>query len=607
MRTPTPSAFATATQRLVTSLLAKAARLSGGKAANNRQCLSAPYFDKANEHLFWQERHTESLPTLKTALLLGSAGFMAFIALDLYHGDIPMIAVLGRSFVVLALIALFLHLKHHPQPESQIHVIAKLSAYFSVADLIGILLSENNPGIYNDTWIGLCPIYMFTYGQLFMSLADSLVFGILAMIALPLAGYLIGVEPIVLVPSVLILLLTNAFGFCTRRQLENHSRSSFQERRKAEIAAEGKTEFLKQLSHNLRQPLQALSCYASVLETGYQQTSNGQLQPIIGKVGSTVDELNNAFNRILDIVNLESGKQIPLLTAIDANLLLSHLADQFAPQANQRGLRFIVKMRSQPPYTIYTDASILGQIISNLIDNAIKYTSDGWVIVAMVKISPTQLKLHVRDTGIGIAEPQKDSVFKDFYRGHRRRQDPHVYGLGIGLAYVLKAVELLPNHSLDFYSQPGVGSDFQIRLPIAVEPAFCPKQQSQINGDLAGTFIWIVDDDPEVLEALAKQLTSQGCLVQKASSKDELEIALIDTLRPPDLLICDFYLAEDETAHDIIALMEADCGPVPTLILSAHAISDADKARWSSNTLLLRKPTSAAVLLETIAKAMGKC
>ena len=88
-----------------------------------------------------------------------------------------------------------------------------------------------------------------------MPIAETLKFGLLAMIALPLSGHLIGVETVALIPSIMILLIINAFGFCTRCQLEAHTRNLFRERRKAECASEDKTLFLMQLSHNLRQPL----------------------------------------------------------------------------------------------------------------------------------------------------------------------------------------------------------------------------------------------------------------------------------------------------------------------------------------------------------------
>jgi CheY-like chemotaxis protein len=171
---------------------------------------------------------------------------------------------------------------------------------------------------------------------------------------------------------------------------------------------------------------------------------------------------------------------------------------------------------------------------------------------------------------------------------------------------VLKAVEHLPEHSLDVYSKPNRGSDFQLGLPVAIEPPYCQWLPGNAGNDVAGSFVFIVDDDQEVLDALVEQLASWGCLVQRAGSKAETLAALTDNLRPPDLLISDFYLGDKETAHDIIAAIEADCGPVPTLILSAHAIPAEDKAKWPEHTLLLRKPANAAVLMEMMMKAMGK-
>jgi len=83
---------------------------------------------------------------------------------------------------------------------------------------------------------------------------------------------------------------------------------------------------------------------------------------------------------------------------------LSRLEDQFAPLAAKRGLKLKVRLCSRPPYTIYSDVSILSQIIGNLIDNAIKYTEGGWIVIGAVRISGDRLKLHVRDNGIGIAD-----------------------------------------------------------------------------------------------------------------------------------------------------------------------------------------------------------
>ena len=250
-------------------------------------------------------------------------------------------------------------------------------------------------------------------------------------------------------------------------------------------------------------------------------------------------------------------------------------------------------------------ACILRQILSNLIDNAIKYTPSGWVLVTATKISENRLKIHVYDTGIGIPEQQQQNIFKDFYRGPRRRDDPAVYGLGIGLAYVLKASETLPDHTLAFYSKANQGSDFTLCLPVT-DHATQLNTQTPHHAPLVGSFVFIVDDDVDVLQALAEQLSACGCIIQTATSKAETLATLADNIRIPDLLITDFYLNNQETAHDIITAMESQCGPVPILILSAHAISGEDREKWPANAYLLRKPASGGALLELIAKAMGK-
>jgi two-component system, sensor histidine kinase len=580
-------------------------RVPDNKPQDHRVFASQP-FDETIEQLFWHERHGETLSTLKTALLLGSAGFLSFIVLDIFNGGLSTLELIGRLMIVPALCALMLYLHLHSQPIQEITRVAKLGAALSVAQLIGILLVDANPAFYTETWTGLLPIYFFTYGQLFIPIAETVVIGWLAMLAMPLSGYLIGVEAAILIPSILILFMVNLFGFCTRCRMENHSRHAFMARRKAETTVEDKTLFLRQLSHNLRQPLQALSCYSSVLDAAYLNKPDHHLQPIVGKLGAAIDELNNAFIHILDIANLENGMQIPRLKSVEINVLLATLEDQYAPQAAKRGLRLKVKLRSQPPYSVHSDACILSQIIGNLIDNAIKYTLKGWILVEAVRIGGGRLKLRVLDTGIGISEQQQANIFKEFYRGHRRREDPHVHGLGIGLAYVLKAVEHLPDHALQVYSKSDRGSDFQLRLPIAGELPNYQCSPGRPDNNIGGSFVFVVDDDPEVLDALVEQLTGWGCLVQKASSITETQAALAENLRPPDLLITDFYLDNDETAHDVIAAIEADCGPVPTLILSAHAISSEEKARWPKNTLLLRKPANASALMEAMVKALGR-
>ena len=572
---------------------------------NLRTLFAIPDFDVENERLFWLERYLVLHTPLKSALMLGASAFLAYIFLDLYTGDITITEALLRLPIVLVLLGLFRYLHVSPHAVDRINTIAKLSAGLSAAHLLLVLLVDGDPGFYAETWPGLLPMYFFSYGQMFMSLRATLGFGWCTALAMPLCGAFIGVEVVALIPSILNLLIVNIFGLCTRCQLEAYSRRSFREKRKAENSAEDKSRFLHHLSHNLRQPLQALSCYSSVLDTVCSEQDNHSMRHIACRMGLVIDELNVAVNHVLDIANLESGKQIPLLSNVDINVLLAGLENQFAAQATQRGLKLKVCLRQSPPYNVNSDACILSQIVGNLIDNAIKYTDRGWVVVSAIKIGPERLKLHIVDSGAGIVETMRDDIFKEFFRSNRRQSDNQSQGLGLGLAYVSAATKCLPQHNLQLYSKLGHGSDFQLYFPIA-ESMPQIGTVMPLGYSLAGSFVMIIDDDFEVLDAMTKQLTAWGCLVQSASSKAETQAALAENIRTPDILITDFYLQDQETALDIIEAVHTDCGPVPTLILSARAIPDQEKAKLPPNTLLLRKPAGAAKLMETMSRALAK-
>jgi signal transduction histidine kinase/CheY-like chemotaxis protein len=567
------------------------------------QLFAIPRFDKETERQFWEERYLVLLTPLKWALCLGALTFLAYIALDLATNNTTLTEAMLRLPIVLVLLCLFRYLNTRPQAIRHIHIVAKLSASLSALNLMLMLLYDGNPGYYAETWPALLPMYFFSYGQMFMSLRSTISFGWISLLAMPATGYLIGVPPAALIASILNLLIVNIFGLCTRCQLEAYSRRSFTKKRKAEHNAEDKTRFLHQLSHNLRQPLQALSCYSSVLETACEQDTEADLRHIASRMGLVIDELNNAFNCILDITNLENGKQIPLLTSVDINVLLAALENQFAPIAAQHGIKLKIILRANPPYNVHSDISILSQIISNLIDNAIKYTHKGWIVVAAVKISSEQLKLHIYDTGAGIATSIQKDIFKEFFRNDRRQTDTRTVGLGLGLAYVGTAIQRLPNHYLKLTSKPQTGSDFQLYLPTVTSTLNSIETQTQHN-ELTGRFVLVVDDDADVLKALTNQLKNWGCLVQQASSLDESMVILQEILVTPDLLITDFYLNNQETAHDIIAAVHADCGPIPALILSARAIQDTEKAKFPEHTAILRKPAGSKILMDTMAKVM---
>jgi len=563
-------------------------------------------FDSASEQEFWQERHQVLLSPLKWALVLGACAFQIYILLDLYAGDAGTADALLRMPIVAALIGLFCYLQSNACAASRINAVAKWSAGLSAADLLTLFVIDGNAASYHATWPGLLPLYFFSYGQMFMSLRATIGFGWTSALAMPTAGYYLGVDSSELIPSTLNLVVVNLFGVCTRCQLEAYARKSFREKRNAQQNADDKARFLEQIGHNLRQPLQALNCYSAVVETACAEPAQIHLLPLTKRMGLTIDELSRTINHIFQIANVENGKEIPQLVSVDINVLLACLESQFAPPAAARGLQLKVGLRGKPPYNVYTDPCILAQIVGNLIDNAIKYTSAGWISLAAVNIGGGRLKLHIYDSGSGIPVEIRDEIFKYSIRGKRcRENDAKTPGLGIGLYYASTMIQHLPEHSLALYSRPGIGSDFQVYIPVACQPE-AKVNESPLAGDFRGRYVLIVDDDAKALDGLACQLQSWGCEVQTASSLTDTRRTLADNVTiTPSLLITDFYLKPPETAHDIIAAVHADCGPVPVLILSAGGISEQDKARWPVNTGLLRKPAGPKALMEAMLRTMG--
>jgi len=563
--------------------------------------LTISRFDDSNEHLFWEECRVEAVRTLKSALIVGIAAFTVFNTFDLIY-SVPDAQRCLRLLAVTVLLILLYKLSRAARPQDCVNVVAKTSTAVCASSVLIILLAERNPAFYSTTWAGLLPLYFFCYGQLFLYLAEALVFGFTAMAATIVCGLWLGVEEKQLALSAFLLLLINLFGYCTRIQLENHSRRAFWARRTAEMAAEHKSQFLRQIAHNLRQPLQAINCYASVLDVAYHAKPLDSLRPVVDRMGTAIDDLCNAFNCVLDISNLETGKKRPVLAPVSINQLLFSLENQFAPLAEKRGLRLKFHLRTQPPYTVFSNIGMLSQVLSNLLDNAIKYTAAGWVTVGAVKAGKDRLKIHVYDSGSGIACGMHEDIFKEFFRGHRRQADSQ--GLGIGLAYVNAAINTMPDHSIKLSSRLGKGSDFQLYLPMFPSQARLVQTFIPTQG-LQDKLIFIVDDDTDVLTALTRQLEAWGCNVLAACSLAQTLVLLKDCCLPPDLLITDFYLQAQETAHDIIAAVHDDCGPVPCLVLSACAIPPQEKAKWPANTHLLRKPANANVLKETLVRAMS--
>ena len=254
------------------------------------------------------------------------------------------------------------------------------------------------------------------------------------------------------------------FNATERRRYE---KELLQARRRADALARSKTELLAMLSHDIRSPLGALMAVTHVLERG---ALTPEQQPMVRILRSSSTKMLNLVNAVLEHSRLEAGAVGLNPAPFDFGALVRELVADQQPLARDRGLALTAEVDSQLPAIVVGDATKLGQVLGNLVGNALKFTERGGVRVEVevTNLSAAQVKLRVRvaDTGIGIGADELPRIFGEYTQAHNgiaRRYG----GAGLGLAI---SGNLLRAHGskLDVDSTPGKGSvfSFELELPL---------------------------------------------------------------------------------------------------------------------------------------------
>lgn len=235
-----------------------------------------------------------------------------------------------------------------------------------------------------------------------------------------------------------------------------------QARAQAERANEGKSRFLAAASHDLRQPLQATRLFLEVL---LLKLSEPQHLAIAEKALAALEASDGLLNTLLDISTLEAGIVTPEFIEFPVQRLLDRMANETAPQAAAKGLRF----RCVPcGAVVRSDPILLERIIRNLISNALRYTAGGGIVLGCRRRGG-DVTIEVWDTGVGIPEDKLDAVFEDFFQIDNPSRD-RTRGLGLGLS-VVDRMALLLHHRVSVRSRVGKGSVFGVTLHMARHPA----------------------------------------------------------------------------------------------------------------------------------------
>lgn len=359
-------------------------------------------------------------------------------------------------------------------------------------------------------------------------------------------------------------------------------------------ATRDKTLFLASASHDLRQPLHAMSLFADALEGRLQ---NPEDRMVLARLHESLNAMRKLFNALLDISRLDAGIVEPQIKNYRLAQLLERLHVDYARQAQERSLEWRY-LSTQA--VVRTDPVLLENMLRNIIGNAIRYTPQGYVAIACREVDD-ELRIEIEDSGVGIPVEKHTEIFRE-YRQLGNPERDGTKGLGLGLAIVERLARLL-DHRIELRSAPGLGSCFSVILPLGSAADIAPEFDGLSGGgimaeyDLVGMLILVIDDQAAVLEGMRVMLGRWGCEVMLADT-DEAAVAVItQAQRKPELIIADYRLRGDCTGSQAIDRVRRELGEsIPALIVTGDTGPDRLREAQASGHMLMNKPVPPARL-----------
>ncbi|TYL84471.1 response regulator [Bradyrhizobium rifense] len=376
-----------------------------------------------------------------------------------------------------------------------------------------------------------------------------------------------------------------------------------EERDRAQAADRAKTRFLAAASHDLRQPIHALSLLISTLAVlGHRgAVQSADARDLAGKAKSIVGNLSALLNGLLDISRLDAGVVTVARETVNLSQLFYQLSNEFASAAKDRGLDWrVVESQLQ----VDSDPMMLKRVLGNLLSNAFRYTISGGVLLGCRRRGAA-VEIQIWDTGPGIPADQHAMIFEEFVQLQNPARD-RTQGLGLGLAIVRRTAALL-QHSLKVISVTGRGSMFSVTVPQASTVApLLPDNKSSPAG--IAVSIMVVEDERDVLDVMVQLLTLQGHRVYAGRSAAEVQQIHAEAMTagdaPVDLIIADYRLEDGATGLDAIQALCAHIGHwVPALIVTGDTSPSRIKDATASGLRILHKPITGEELYEAIVAA----
>lgn len=362
-----------------------------------------------------------------------------------------------------------------------------------------------------------------------------------------------------------------------------------------EKANQSKSRFLAATSHDLRQPLHSIGMQLDQLESLVDDPKAGEL---IAQIKNSQANLGNTLNALLDISRIDSGSLDIHRSHFSVHQFLQRVRDEFTHLAQKRG----IELRLHPSHEWgYSDTVLLFRVMTNLLDNAIKYGDQSVILIAARKQNK-HISLEVWNCGEAIPKEKQKSIFEEFTQLNNPNRDQQ-NGLGLGLSIVQRLCRLL-DHPISLYSKESGLTGFKVAIPYGEETsseittATATANMSQ-QFSLQGCVVLLIENDELVLQATSSLLRSWKCAVLEARSYDEALQQAVD--EEIDIIIADYTLADGHTGIDAIEAIKATTqSRAKSLIITAETQADIIATIKEKKQTYLNKPVTAMTLRSTL-------
>ena len=385
-------------------------------------------------------------------------------------------------------------------------------------------------------------------------------------------------------------------------QLEQSQQALVEAKNAAEHLAQSKTRFLAAASHDLRQPLHALSLYVGAMPN---QKTDADRQHVMQQMQKSSHELNQLLDALFDISRFDTEMATVNLQAVGVADIVSGLQSEFQELAEREGRALTLRARR---VWVESDPILLQRIIRSLVSNALRHAGKGRVLLGF-RVREDWVRCEVWDSGAGIRYEDQHKIFEEFYQVHNHSRN-RSRGLGLGLALV-KRICLSVGHELGMRSEPGRGSVFWFDMPRLVAPAGASRgvtmsASESKAGSLDGVTLVCVEDEMAILGAMQSLFHEWGAFALCASSGERIIKKLRLSRASPQVIICDYRLAGGMDGLTLITQIRRELQQaVPAILLTGDINVESDSALHTEGISVVKKPLCGEALHRHICDALA--